>query len=216
MLDFFFDPAVRPFSVSAVLLVGLTLIEVASALVGVSISDSLEKGVSLDHLAMGPISTAISWLNAERVPIVVLLMSALATFSIVGFVVQSAALHLVGMLPTGPVAFAAAVASVPAVRSISAGVARLIPRDESYVISESDLVGRTALVTIGPVMAGSVARAKVQDSTGNWHFPRVAPAHAADSIEVGALVLIVEPRGRELLVVRADARLSPDGDARGA
>lgn len=208
MFSFFLDPAVRPFSIATAVLFGLALIEMATLLMGTSASDGIEGGVGLGHDDPGFLASTMTWLNLGRVPLLVLLIIGLAAFAIIGFAIQSAALHSLGFLPVWPAALLAALSSLPVMRRLSLVVARIVPRDESYAISEAELIGRTAIVTVGPVSEASVARAKLQDRSGNWHFPRVAPARGGDVIEEGATVLIVEARGRELLVVRADQRLS--------
>jgi hypothetical protein len=75
-------------------------------------------------------------------------------------------------------------------------------------INDEDLIGRVGIVTLGPVVEGASARAKVQDKYGNWHFPRVAPGAAGLSIPEGASILIVDKVGGAYTVIAAEGRLA--------
>jgi membrane protein implicated in regulation of membrane protease activity len=158
--------------------------------------------------AHGPVATAFDWLNAGRVPLLVLMMAALTCFAVVGMVVQILAMHLVAPLPPVLAAGIAVAAAVPGTRWTSRLVSWLIPRDETYALADEDLIGRVGIVTLGPVEDGSAARAKVQDKYGNWHFPRIAPGTAGLSIPQGASILIIDRVGGLYIVVAAEGRLA--------
>ena len=93
---------------------------------------------------------------------------------------------------------------------VSRWIARFLPRDESYVIEQADLIGRTGTVTLGSVEADSAGRAKVEDRYGNAHFPRVRAAREGLVIEQGARILVVDRIGSELTVVPAELRQLED------
>ena len=103
-------------------------------------------------------------------------MLALGSFALIGFVITAIAHVLVFPLPAVAASVVALAATVPAVRTASRLIARVIPRDETYAVELSDLVGRTAEVTVGPLDQGLPGRVKLQDSHGNWHFPRARAA----------------------------------------
>ena len=197
MLSFLAAPEFQPFSIAALVMIGLLVIEGGSTLIGTAASSLLDSvfglhGVHLDvhhggdshavgttsssgfvHGPDRPFATVFDWLNAGRVPLLIFIMSALACFAAAGMVLQICAAHLVAPLPTAVAIVIAAAVAIPGTRWTSRLVSWIIPRDESYALSAEDLIGRVGIVTLGPVVAGAAARAKVQDTYGNWHFPRV-------------------------------------------
>jgi membrane protein implicated in regulation of membrane protease activity len=158
--------------------------------------------------AHGPFGTAFDWLNAGRVPLLILMIGAIACFAVAGLVLQIVAMHLAAPLPTAVAVVMAGAASVPGMRWTSRLVSWIVPRDETYALADEDLIGRVGIVTLGPVAEGAAARAKVQDKYGNWHFPRVTPGASGLSIPQGARVLIVERIEHEYAVIAAEGRLS--------
>jgi hypothetical protein len=231
MFSFLSMPGFQPFSIAGLVLVGLCAVEAASLMFGHSLSGTVDSLFDLDHpdvdapeadLAHGSvvdphadghvpagnlIGDAYDWLNAGRVPLLILLMAGLGAFSVAGLTLQIVALHVAAPLPTVVAALLAFLAVIPSTRTISRLVARVLPRDESYAIDEQALVGRTGIVTLGPVDATSGGRAKVMDDFGNAHFPRVRAARDGLTIAQGATVLVVDRVGSELTVVPAEERL---------
>lgn len=240
MLDFFTHPDVAPFSIAALVLLGLLLIELVTLLAGKPLSALLDHavghdgmhldvghvemggGTALDHAIdhgahgakpdgqhQGMFGTALDWLNAGRVPLLVLIIALLAAFAGLGMVLQTvisiAGFYLPGWL-------AVIIVIVPAfvcTRYLSRMVAYVVPRDESYATTGTDFVGLVGEVTVGPVKRGVVARARIRDRHGNTHFPRVAPADPEQVIPTGTSVLVIEVRaGGTLAVTTADSRLT--------
>jgi Protein of unknown function (DUF1449) len=208
----------RPFSIAGAIVIGLLVIEVGGSLVGASLSHLLQ-GASGLHGAGGDIGhdaqpgddvlgKAFGWLNAGRVPVMVLLIAFIASFAVTGMVLQLILVRVAAPLPPAIASLAAVLAALPCTRGFSRVAAWLLPHDETYVIRDDDLIGRVGIVTLGPVAAGSAARIKVQDRFGNWHFPRVAPAQAGISISEGSEVLIVDRTDGLLTVVAAEGHLA--------
>jgi hypothetical protein len=242
MLAFLVAPEFQPFSIAALVMIGLLLVEAGSTLIGVPTSSLLDSvfGLHAVHLELhhgiesqggigshgpqttsssgvahgtdGPFATAFNWLNAGRVPLLVLIIAFLACFAAVGMVLQISATHLLAPLPTAAAVGIAVAAAIPGTRWTSRLVSRIIPRDETYAVSDEDLIGRVGIVTLGPVVAGAAARAKVQDKYGNWHFPRVTPGVSGASIPQGASILIVDKIAGEYAVVAADGRLASSSE----
>lgn len=207
-------PGYAPFTVALGLLIGIIAIEGISMLAGHSASHLLEglfdghapdAHAEADH---GAVSGALDWLNVGRAPLLALIAAALGFFAAVGIIIQDVAGGLVAPLPGWLAAIIAAGAALPATRWVSRALGKLMPREETYVTAESDFVGRTGVVTVGPVRQGMVARMKLQDRFGNWHFPKVEPFAEADEIPEGTLVLVVEQHEGVLRVARADGSLA--------
>lgn len=230
MLDFLTRPDVEPFTIAGIALLALLALELFTLLIGKPLSALIDHAVGYDghHLDVGHVEldhaidhahvekpptmfgTALDWINAGRVPILVLIVLLLAAFAAIGFTLQT----LVGV--TGhlvPKWIAVALVVAPAVvstRWLSKGVSKVVPRDETYALGGGDLVGSVGTVTVGPVRKGVVARARIADRHGNVHFPRVEPADPEHVIPAGASVLVVEVRGGALAVAPADPRLIDD------
>lgn len=208
------NPDLLPFSIAAAVLVGLVLVEVVSTLLGASAAAALDHVLgwhaALHHGGPDTDPGPLDWLNVGRVPLLVLLMILLASFAVLGFLAGSVVLSLSLRLPGWVLAVPAFAVALPLTRVVSRGLGRLVPRDESYAIDAAHLVGRTAEVTVGPARAGVVARARVQDGFGNWHFPRIVPADAGAEIAVGTIVLIVGEREGVLSVTPAEGALAQD------
>jgi hypothetical protein len=96
---------------------------------------------------------------------------------------------------------------VPATRWVSLALGKIMPREETYAVAEAEFVGRTGVITVGPARRGVIARMKLQDQYGNWHFPKIEPFTAEDEIPEGALVLVVEQGEGMLRVAKADGKL---------
>jgi hypothetical protein len=244
MLDFFTHPDVAPFSIAALILLGLLLIEIATLLAGKPLSAVIDHavghdgvhldaghvepagGTALDHAIdhsphgakpegqhQGAFGTALDWLNAGRVPLLVLIIALLAAFAGLGMVLQTV-VSIAGFYLPGLLAMVLVIApAVICTRHLSRAVARVVPRDESYAQSGADFVGLVGEVTVGPARRGVVARARIRDRHGNTHWPRIEPADPEQVIPAGASVLVIEARpGGTLAVTTADARLTDGRD----
>jgi membrane protein implicated in regulation of membrane protease activity len=223
MWSFLISPAFQPFTIAALVVLGLLAVEIVTALFGVAISSLLDSSLGIEagsgaaqpggvHGVDGPFATAFDWLNAGRVPVLVLIIAAIACFAVTGMAVQIVAMNLLAPLPVFAAIAVAVFAAVPGTRWISRVLAWMIPRDETYVLGSQDLIGRVGTVTLGPVVEGSAARAKIQDRFGNWHFPRIRPGAPGLSIPQGAGVLIVDKVGDEYAVIAAEGRLAAGRD----
>jgi membrane protein implicated in regulation of membrane protease activity len=214
--------------IAGLVLVGLCLIEAVSLIFGHSLSGTVDHLLGLEHgdadlhthvphgsvvdlhaeMPHGNLFGGFyDWLNAGRVPLLILLMAGLGAFSVVGLAIQIVAMHVVAPLPTVVAALLAFLGVIPTTRSVSRLLARFLPRDESYAVDEAELIGRTGVVTLGPVDWDSAGRAKVMDAHGNAHFPRVLAARENLSIAQGEKVLVVDRVGGTLTVVPAEERL---------
>ena len=93
------------------------------------------------------------------------------------------------------------------IRTASRGIARIIPRDETYAVSDADFVGKVAVVAIGPLDQGLPGRVRLKDVFGNWHsVPARADASSA-ALPVGASVLLVDRDTKSFIAISAPADL---------
>ena len=143
-----------------------------------------------------------------RLPLLILIILALGVFAIAG------------LLPAGHrarrrhfrsrrsiAALAAAAVSLPAIRVTSRGIARIIPRDETYAVDDADFVGHVAEVSIGPLDQGLPGRVRLKDVFGNWHSLVARASPNSTPLPVGASVLLVDRDARSFIAISAPADL---------
>lgn len=227
--DFLSAPENRPFAIALGIFGGLLLIEIVTLFVGIPTSAKVDAMLDLhtpdahvpdvhgpDHDAHtgldaahepGLFGTAWDWLNAGRVPLLVLLMIMLATFGSIGYMIEGIAHSLIGWLPTWIVGIGAFILMMPLTRKASLVVSKIVPRDESYAVNAEGLVGRIGMIVTGPLKAGTIARVKVKDAHGNHHFPWVRTNDPNLTLGDGEHVLLVEQAGNDYLAVAADKTL---------
>ena len=104
-------------------------------------------------------------------------------------------------------ALVAAAGSVPVIRTTSRGLARIIPRDETYAVNDADFVGQVATVTVGPLDQGLPGRVRLKDVFGNWHTVSARAGHDSPNLPVGASVLLVDRDARGFIAIAAPADL---------
>ncbi len=132
---------------------------------------------------------------------------ALGVFAIAGFLLQGIA-HGLGMaVPVTLAALAAAGFSLPAIRLTSRGIARIIPRDETYAVNEADFVGHVAEVSIGPLDQGLPGKVRLKDVFGNWHSLVARASPDSTPLPVGASVLLVDRDAKSFIAISAPADL---------
>jgi hypothetical protein len=200
-------PDVRPFAVAAAIMVTLGGIELLSTMIGISISELVGKDFAVDTDSHNGLNGLFLWINAGRLPLLILIILALGIFSIGGFFLQGLA-HVAGTtIPASIVAIAAAAGSVPVIRNASRSLARIIPRDETYAVSENDFVGKVATVTVGPLDQGLPGRVRLKDVFGNWHTVSARASQESPPLAVGASVLLVDRDAKSFVAIAAPADL---------
>ena len=207
MTDILLAPDVRPFAVAAAIMLALGGIELLAMLVGFSIGELFGKEVAVDVDSGDWLGGLFLWVNAGRLPLLILIVLALGVFAIAGFFLQGLA-HGAGFsIPPLIASLAAVVLSVPAIRVTSRGIARIIPRDETYVIDNDDFVCHVAEVCVGPLDQGLPGRVRLKDVFGNWHtlVARAGPGSAP--LPVGASVLLVDRDKKSFIAITAPADL---------
>lgn len=188
-------PGLYPFTIAALILVGLVVFEIVSTLVGLSFTSLLGLGHPDGHGDgvgdHGPLDAWMSWLNKGGVPLLILIMIGLASFAICGFAIQGVAQAVVAPLPTLVASVCAIVLALPVTRALTRWTARILPREETAAISQADLIGLTGTVALGPLDQGKPGQVRVKDRYGNIHVVRAkaAPGH---TIPQGAFVLLVD------------------------
>jgi hypothetical protein len=205
--DILLAPDVRPFAIAAAIMMALGAIELLTTLVGFSLAELVGKDAAVEADSHTGLGGLFLWINAGRLPLLILIILALGVFSIAGFLLQGVA-HIVGAaVPVAIAAIAAAAGSIPVIRTASRGLSRIIPRDETYAVSESDFVGKVAMVSIGPLDQGLPGRVRLKDVFGNWHTVAARASPDSAPLPVGASVLLVDRDVRSFIAISAPADL---------
>jgi len=207
LTDILLAPDVRPFAVAAAIMMALGGIELLAMLIGFSIGEMFGKEVAVDVDSGDWLGGLFLWVNAGRLPLLILIVLALGIFAIAGFFLQGLA-HGVGMSIPPLIASLVAVAlSLPAIRVTSRGIAQIIPRDETYVVDNNDFVGHIAEVSIGPLDQGLPGRVRLKDVHGNWHSLVARASPESTPLAVGASVLLVDRDAKSFIAITAPADL---------
>lgn len=192
-MDLFLAPESWPFTVAALLLVAIAVVEGLALLVGMSLSGWLDHFVpDAAHGVEGVSDSWLGWLHVGKVPILVSLVILLTAFAIIGYVLNALVHGTLGFYPPAPVsAVAAFLGALPVVRVSGAAIARLIPRDETTAVSFESLVGRVAVVVSGIARANYPAEARVKNEHGQTLYVRVEPDGENLQLGPGESVLLV-------------------------
>ncbi len=183
-----------PFTVAAFLLLLIAIVEGIAMVVGSSLSQSLQ------HLLPDPgdvhdglFDKLLGWLSFGRVPALVLLVLFLASFALTGFALNLVVRQLFGFwVPPSIAAILAFLITLPVVRVAGAGVARLVPQDQTYAVSFDSLVGRVATVVNGTARVGYPAQAKVPNEHGQTLYVMVEPEAEGMTFQSGERVLLTK------------------------
>lgn len=200
----FLAPESAPFLVAALVLLAIAAVEGFGLLVGMSASHWLDSllhpahvdGAHAEGLHTGAFASTLGWLHVGKVPLLALVVMFLASFAIVGFLVNMVVHGLFGFyLPAligAPIAF---IAALPVVRVTGHALIRVMPKDETAAVSLDSLVGRIATIVNGTARIGFPAQAKTTTESGQPLYVMVEPDSAEASFATGEPVLLVKRLG---------------------
>ena len=191
-MSLFLAPETWPFAVASLLILGIAAIEGIALLIGTSVAGWLD---SLHHSPDTPDApdSWLGWLQVGKVPLLILVILFLALFALAGFVLDLVAVGVFGVLVPAPIAApVAAAAALPLMRVCAGGIARLIPRDQTYAVSLDTLVGRVAVIVSGTARLGYPAQGKVTSEHGQVLYVMVEPDAADVTFAPPDAVLLVK------------------------
>jgi hypothetical protein len=182
-----------PFTVATFLMLLIAVVEGIAMLVGATLSESLQQALPDSWDDVGPFDKLLGWLYVGRVPMLVLLVLFLAGFALTGFALNMAAYRFFGgwapLLISVP---AALFASLPIVHILGAGLARIIPQDQTYAVSFESLVGRVATIVTGTARQGYPAQARVPNEHGQNLYVMVEPDAEGVTFKSGERILLTK------------------------
>lgn len=209
-----FASETAPFAVALGLTLAIALIELAGLLFGAqpsAVVDSalpdLDVDAGVDGLELGPLSQSLSWLSFGKLPALVVIILATASFGLIGFVGQDALRRTIGFaLDPWIASIPAAVGAAFMTRHLGLALAKIMPKEESDAVSTKAFIGRVATVFRGVAGAGHPAEAKLTDIYGKTHYVLVEPDEGEPSMPEGSEVVIIRQEGP---VYRAITKLKP-------
>jgi len=195
VLNLLFAPQNLPFAIAFALLLLIVLVELLGLLLATSPS-SLIDNLLPEDFGEGALDRLLGWLHLGKVPSLVLLVLFLLGFALAGYALQFCMQSLFGLpLPTVLAALIVLPVGLFSVRSFGAVLARLIPQDESTVVSEKSLLGLIGTVSQGEARQGLAAQARVRDKNGHTHYLLVEPDVATERFAEGTQILLVSKSG---------------------
>lgn len=222
MIEFILSEANRPFAVAIGVMLSITVLEIFLAMGGLGMMGALDNLVPDDFdLDVGDVDAGIDvdmdadvdidadvggganflhmvlgFFGIGRVPLLVVIVSFLASFGLAGYLTQGFVHGVTGFYLPG------LLASVPAflggsfvTRRIALLVGRLIPDVETDAVDSGSFIGRTAVLTLGDATKGKPAQGKLKDQNGQIHYLMIEPDQADKSFRQGDEVLLVGRQG---------------------
>lgn len=211
MIDFMLEPANLPFAVALAIMLFIAAIEGVGTLLGFALSgllDNLMPDLDIDVDAPdlndhGAFGEFLTWLRLREVPVIVVLIAFLTSFSIAGFALQQILLSTAGfMLPALVAATVAMFACLPGVRLFAGVLSRIMPRDETEAVGKDSFIGRMATITLGVATNGEPAEGRLKDKFGQSHYVMIEPDTNGEEFSQGENVLLVRHEGATFFAIR--------------
>lgn len=201
-MSLFSAPETVPFGVAFALMLGLAVLEAIGLALSLSPSGWLDDSLLSEPGADAGLGGVLGWLHVGKVPTLALLVLFLAGFALSGYAIQLAVRAIVGAyLPAIVAAAGAGFCAVGAVRTLGGWLARVIPRDESSIVSELEFIGRVASVTAAAARPGLASQARLRDAQGRAHYLLVEPDAPGLELADGMEVLLVKKVGAVFRVI---------------
>lgn len=213
MLHFMTASANLPFTIALAMMALLTVLELLGFVFGASVSGLLDGLFDLDfdvgdvdgsELAGHSLADRfMGWIHFGKVPALILLATFLVCYGLGGWILQGALLSVIGfMLPAWIAGPALLPVGLYGVRVLGSGLARVLPNDETQVVSQQAMIGRIATLVLGTARQGAAAQARVRDLHGHTHYVMLEPDVAGEEFQCGEQVLLVAQHGSIYRAIR--------------
>lgn len=216
-MELLFAPENNAFTIALGLLFAIAILEGVGTLLGfafIGLIDGLipsiefNAGSALDAGHPYSMGKIMSWLRIGRVPAILIFIAFLASFGLVGLILQYLSAKLFGsytpQIIIVPIAFAM---SLPFTRMSSSVLCAILPKDETSAISESSLIGHTGIIVLGTARKANAVQAKVKDENGKTHYIMVEPDNDNEEFTEGSRVLLVNKAGAVFKVIESSHEL---------
>ena len=212
MLSFFLLDGNLPFTVAIFILVLLGAVELLSLVTGLSLSGVFDDLFSFDTDIDADGATGLTgvagWLCLNRLPLLIWFVLATSSFAMAGLAANYLAASMTGHLLPRWIAIAVALAGAAlGCRYLGSPLARLLPKNESSVISIDSLAGCVGTVTLATASRGKPAEVVVKDDSHQKHYVLAEP-DTDDQLVKGTEVVLLRKDGNRWIAARLEDSLS--------
>lgn len=109
----------------------------------------------------------LTWLNKEKIPFVIIMTLVLGVFSTIGLVIQS---MFDSIFEPYLLSVVVALITLFIVKYLSVFISKVLPKDETSIISEDSFIGMVGTVVIGKGNRTSDVEFKVVDKLNRNHY----------------------------------------------
>jgi hypothetical protein len=192
----FLTPEILPYSISFLIFLTFAFLEIMVLILGWGLFDFLDDILptsqsDLDLNSNSSLGDFFSYVNPNKVPFSMVLISLFFVFSFIGTLL----INIFGLLPlfiSLPITF---VLTLFSLRHITSLIAKVLPKETSEVVSTNSFIGKKVLILDSIAKRDLPARAKIKDIYGEMHYIRVEPLNDNDTFHEGENVLIIEKKG---------------------
>lgn len=190
-----------PYSISFLIFLTFACLEFMVLILGWGIFDFLDdlftpQQGDLDLDGQSSLGSFFAYINPDKVPFSMVLISLFFIFSFFGYLLQT----LFGAIILSISIPIVTILTLISLRHLTILIAKLLPKDNSEVVSTDSFIGKKALI-LDPVSKKNLpARAKIKDIYGEIHYIRVEPLSSEDIFYEGESVLVIEKLGLLFLV----------------
>jgi len=186
----FLAPEMLPYSVAFIIFSVFAVLEFASLLLGWGIFGFLDSvfDIDVDVEAETSLSGFFGFVNPQKVPLSMVIISFFFIFSFLGTLIQ----NIVGLVPIVASLPVVSVLSIVFLRYMTNTIGRFMPKETTEVVSTDSFLGKKATILDPIAKRDCPARAKIKDVYGESHYIRVEPMGDNDLFREGDEVLVIE------------------------
>ncbi|MDO6567565.1 YqiJ family protein [Alteromonas sp. 1_MG-2023] len=204
MLDVLLSDANFWFSIALATVAILFIIEIAGLVFGISLIGLLDDMPNSNiDIESSSILSLGSWLNLDRVPLLIWLVVFLTTFGLLGFAANFTTESIASFtLPVWVTLPFSALIGVLITSKVSLIIASIIPKFQTSAIHSDEFIGAVAHITIGTASKGNPAEAKFTDNYSQPHYVLVEPFEDDELFKQGEQVILVKKTTHSWLATR--------------
>jgi len=149
-----------------------------------SIMPELDIEIDMPDSGISTFSEVFGWLNKGRVPMLMIVLTFLTSFGLIGLITQFIWFSISGSyLYTLLVLPIAIIGSLPVVRIFSVILSKIMPRDETTAISTDQFIGGICTIVSGKASSTNFVEAKFKDQFNETHYIMVKSLNENETFE---------------------------------
>ena len=205
MIEYLLAPHNAPFFYAFCFVALVLFLEVASLLIGAGFSQIIDNLFDATDVGIGDfsdgeieiqgnfISKYVAWIKVNNVPLLILCVVYMGTFSTIGYIGQNFALRILGNpIEIWIASIIAGILALPLYKVIAQFLADKLFKEETSAISEKTFVGKIIEINTGVARVGLPAEGKYKDQFGQLHYFMVEPDNTTDQFYQGDMVKLIK------------------------